>query len=148
MGYLSMEILMAVWRYKIDQDVEIETLHLKGTYFENKWIKIHDGKMTIRSQYAWDGCSPAYCIRLGTSLPNGLWIGIWDGPKAQDGLPVTWLASLFHDALCQFRKDIRGLTKKKTVLIFEELLIERKAPWYITYLYPKAIDLFGPQEWY
>ena len=139
---------MGVWRYKIEQDVEIEITDLKNIYFENKWIKISNSKIIIRAQYAWDGCSPAYCIRLGTSLPNGLWLGVWDGPKAQDGLPVTWLASLVHDALCQFRKDICGLSKKKTVLIFKKLLIERKAPGYITFLYPTAIDLFGPQEWY
>ena len=51
------------------------------------WMEIHHYSITVCANYAWNGCSPK------------IWCGVWLGtPDFQD----TIIASLFHDAFCQF----------------------------------------------
>lgn len=137
-----------VWRYvQKDSQIFYQHQHFAGIHFENDWIRISDGFMSIKNAYAWDGCSPSIKIKMRAFLPKGLWLGVWDGPRGDDCRPVGWRASLFHDALCQFRKDIKGLTKEKTVEIFKQMLIEDAAPKWMSFLYPAAVSMFGPQDW-
>ena len=131
---------MSNWRYKLTKPFEKSTPHLIGVDFSNEWITIRHGRITIKAGYAWDGCSPTW--NLGP-----LWFGPWDGPLTSEGKPVTFYATLVHDALCQFRPDIPNLSKKQTVDLFRSMLIESGAPTWMIRLYPWAIDHFGPQNW-
>ena len=128
------------WRYKLATPFEKSTPHLIGVDFSNEWITIRHGRITIQAGYAWDGCSPTW--NLGP-----LWFGPWDGPLTSEGKPVTFYATLVHDALCQFRPDIPNLSKKQTVDLFRSLLVESGAPTWMIRTYPWAIDRFGPQNW-
>ena len=134
------------WRFKLDTDFEYQSELLNGIEFENKFIKISNGIILIRKEYAWDGCSPAYKLNLGSLLPQGLWFGTWDGPCNTNGLPVSWRASIVHDAICQFRADIL-ISKKTSVNIFKELLIKDLAPKWMYTIYPLFVSMFGPQKW-
>lgn len=131
---------MTTWRYKLAAPFEKSTPHLIGVDFSNEWITIRHGRITIKAGYAWDGCSPSWNI-------GPLWFGPWDGPLTSSGVPVTFYATLVHDALCQFRPDIKGLSKSATVKLFEDMLVQTKAPKWMIWLYPNAVDIFGPQNW-
>lgn len=130
------------WRYRLDRPACGEFRSLAGLDFANAWLSIHDGWMRVSEGYAWDGCSPS--LRIPGA---GLWVGTPDGPLGSDGRPVAWRASLFHDALCQFRADINGLTKETTVRLFAKMLREDGAPDWMSKLYPAAVHRLGPQEW-
>lgn len=129
------------WRYRTDKLTHVCAPELVGVVFANEWITIEFGAIRIEKGYAWDGCSPSY------RLPGDVWIGVWDGPVSADGWPVSWLASLVHDALCQYRELIPGLKKHATVALFRRLLAEAGAPGWMVLAYPAAVDLFGPQHW-
>ena len=134
------------WRFKLDADFQYSTQLLSGVEFKNLWVEIKDGLITIKKNYAWDGCSPAYKLHLGKFLPQGLWFGTWDGPLNTNCLPVTHRAALVHDVLCQFRLEI-DITKETSVGIFKELLILDNTPNWICRIYPTVVSLFGPQNW-
>lgn len=138
---------MGIWRYRLEHDIVFESSHLRGVYLRNEWVTIENCVMTIKAGYAWDGCTPSYFILKGSILPKGLWFGVWDGPRGNNGRPVTWRASLFHDALCQFIEDIVGLNKEKTLLIFETIMVEDMTPLWMVSLYVSAVRKFGPQDW-
>ena len=132
---------MSTWRYKLDEPFKIVASELEGVRFSNEWLLIQDSALRVEEGYAWDGCTPSW------RLPGGWWVGVPDGPCRENGRPVTWAATLIHDALCQFRPEIQGLTKKATVDLFKRMLIEAKAPKIIYELYPWAVNIFGPQRW-
>lgn len=132
---------MTAWRYKLDTQFELLAPGLLGIDYQNEWITIRHASIRIAAGYAWDGCSPAW------RLPGGIWLGVPDGPLGTDGRPVSWQATLVHDALCQFRPDIAGLSKAATVLLFRRLLAEANAPAWMVWLYPAAVSLLGPKDW-
>lgn len=132
----------STWRYKTEEDIVSFAEELKGVFFSDKWLSIDDGRIHIPQQYAWDGCSPSW------QMPFGIWIGTWDGPLGIDARPVSWRASLFHDALCQFRPKIYNLKKQNTIDLFSRLLRESNAPAWMCKLYPEAVRRFGPQDWH
>lgn len=134
------------WRFKLDADFQYSTQLLSGVEFKNPWVEIKDGLITIKKNYAWDGCSPAYKLHLGKFLPQGLWFGTWDGPLTTSAKAVTHRAALVHDALCQFRASI-DITKAASVNVFKELLIKDGAPYWMVGIYPAVVSLFGPQDW-
>ena len=129
------------WRYVLRERFELFAPELVSITFANRWLEIRHCRLTILPGYAWDGCSP--CVRL----PGGIWIGTPDGPLTPDGRPVSWRASLVHDALCQFRSEIPGLTKDITVRFFARMLHEDGAPGLMCAVYPAAVRNFGPQDW-
>lgn len=129
------------WRYRLQSRYERLAPELMGVEFSNRWLEIRHCRLAIAEGYAWDGCSPAF------KLSGGFWAGPWDGPLMADGRPATWRASLVHDALCQYRAEIQGLTKAATVRLFAKMLREGEAPDWICSLYPAAVDRFGPQVW-
>lgn len=129
------------WRYRLDQPFVLTSPWLAGVHYAGEWARIESQTIEIATAYAWDGCSPAY------RLPGGIWIGTWDGPPRPDGRPVTWRASLVHDVLCQFRREIQGLSKEQTVRLFDSMLREDGAPAWMNELYPAAVSRFGPQQW-
>ena len=75
-----------------------------------------------------------------------IWLGVPDGPLGFDGRPAAWRASLFHDALCQFRGEIPGLTAAAATSVFSSLLAADGAPLWMQRLYPAAVLRFGPQD--
>lgn len=128
------------WRYRLRERFELFAPELVSIAHAGRWLEIRHCRLSIAAGYAWDGCSPAL------RLPGGLWLGPWDGPLGTDGRPATWRASLVHDALCQFRTDIAGLSKAATVRLFRRLLQEDGAPAWMCRLYPAAVAGFGPQD--
>lgn len=120
---------------------------LMAVFYVGPWLEIRHCRLSIRSGYAWDGCSPSLKLPGGIVLPGGIWLGPWDGPLGPDGRPVSWRASLVHDALCQFRGDIQGMTRDATVQLFRRQLAEDGAPGWMCNLYPAAVQHFGPQAW-
>ena len=135
------------WRYCLRQRFECFAPELLAVAYAGPWLDIGHGRLAIPAGYAWDGCSPAARLPAGPLLPGGLWLGTWDGPLGPDGRPVTWRASLVHDALCQFRPDIPGLTKEATVRLFARMLRDAGAPGWMHRLYPAAVHRLGPQDW-
>ena len=129
------------WRYRTDRPVSETFEALSGLDFSNAWLSIHDGWMRVSEGYAWDGCSPVWTVR-GTPI----WLGVPDGPLGFDGRPAAWRASLFHDALCQFRGAVPGLTVAAATSVFSSLLAADGAPMWMQRLYPAAVLRFGPQD--
>lgn len=76
------------------------------------------GRVTVMRGYAWNGCSPKYClfdILLGP--PEGV-------VDSRTGRPKTFHASLVHDALYQFVPDGLPLTRRQADRCFLWLLEE------------------------
>lgn len=128
------------WRYQIDYLFDYRSELLLGVTFENNWVTIGDGVITIKQGYAWDGCSPAWY------LPVVGWMGAPDGPVDSEGRPQSYYATLVHDALCQFRTELL-IPKKVTVDLFKELLLRGGFPQWRANLYSKVVNLLGPQNW-
>jgi len=130
-----------VWRYRLEQPATASCTCLTGICFGNDWLSIYRGKVRISEGYAWDGCSPAFPVPH-----TRLWLGPPDGPLCADGRPAAWQASLFHDALCQFRHEIPGLTVAAATAVFAETLAKADAPAWMQRLYPRVVLWFGPQD--
>ncbi|EEG08942.1 hypothetical protein [Pseudogulbenkiania ferrooxidans] len=127
------------WRYRLDHPYLHTSPHLVGVEYRNDWIDIRPhGTILIQPGYAWDGCSPAW------RLPGGLWLGTPDGPLGVDGRPLSYHASLVHDALCQWKREI-PIRQRATVRVFAELLQLAGAPPWRVWLYASAVARLGPQ---
>lgn len=113
---------------------------LNSLEFENEWLSIKNNRVTINRNYSWDGCSPSYGLFNGS-----IWIGTPDGPLLEDGLPLTFYASMVHDAMCQFHKDV-PLTRQQVSLLFWEMLIVRGMAKWCARLYYWAVYHFGPKK--
>ena len=128
-----------VYQFVHTEEVWIETT-LKGREFENKFLRIStDGTITVKGKphggYAWDGCSPKkdfLHIRWGT--PDGAY-------HYALGKPYTYYASLFHDAIYQYKNEGVPITRKESDLLFQELL--RQVDFYWGWLYVFAVRAFG-----
>jgi hypothetical protein len=143
---MTTEDLPTTWRYKLQQEYRCYSKAFEHVSFTREWFAIQNGLLIIPKGYAWDGCSPSY--KLPSSIfKNGYWFGTPEGPLGIDGHPVSYVASLVHDALCQYRPSLTGVTKKMSVDIFKEKLIEHEAPDYVINLYPRIVSMFGPQGW-
>jgi len=94
------------WLYVLDQHFTWESsLEIKeDVAFKDKTGVVRlvlekGGRITVMRGYAWNGCSPKYClfdILLGT--PEGV-------VDSRTRRPKTFYASLVHDALYQFVPD-------------------------------------------
>jgi len=138
---------MSKWRYKLAEDFELTSPYLIGVTFDSHWVIIRNARIFIRKGYAWDGCTPSYRIPMGEVLPKGLWLGIWDGPSNTQGMPSTMKATLVHDALCQYRNEIQGMTKENSIALFKQLMHEYESPSWLANLYALGLNLFGPKKW-
>lgn len=144
---MTFPILTSTWRYKLDQDYVNTFSQLEGIYYKAQYLDINNGVITIPSGYAWDGCTPTYKVNLPAIFPTNLYLGPWDGPKGEDGLPTMFYPSLVHDALCQYRKSILLLKKENTVELFRHMSKVAKSPRSMTATYCFFINQFGPQDW-
>ncbi len=94
-----------------------------------------DGRITVTSGYAWNGCSPKFCafdILFGT--PEGV-------VDSRTGKPKTYHASLIHDALYQFVPDGLPLKRSDADRCFLRLMEE--TGFMPRHLYYAAVRLFG-----
>lgn len=141
-----MKLVKRSWKYKLDEPFSIYNktfIKSKGKKFRSKKGVILcsidvDGEMTIFPGYAWDGCTPNFSI-LGL-----FFIGTPDGHTYYaTGKPITYYASLVHDALYQFRPV--GTTRKDADDLFYEIL--KKSQFQLAYVYYKAVRIFGRFFW-
>lgn len=127
-----------VYKYVIHEDVIFQTDIRPSEIYENKWIRMDlNGEFTVKGGqcggYSWDGCSPKFnffdlCL-LGT--PDGR-------IRVQTGKPVTFYASMAHDALLQFQPFL-NITRKQADKVFLDYLGDFKA----RAIYYYAVRLFG-----
>ena len=95
-----------------------------------------DGTIIVKKGYAWDGCSPKL------SILDLFWIGTPDG-ALKEGKPITYYASLIHDALGQFSDCLEmPFNRQQRDLIFQEMLEQKD--FRLSWLYYRAVVFFGP----
>ena len=140
---------MGNWKYRLKADFvhesgitpdfcagQVPDLHFADDWGKY-WLSIHvSGRITVRRDYEWDGCSPK--IRLFGKL-----LGTPDGEiDPRTGYPLTYHASLIHDALYQFLDHPRmPYTKAQADLIFYRML--QQAGFRYAGLYYAAVKYFG-----
>jgi hypothetical protein len=128
------------WRYALARDVALNVPALAGVTWQQAdgLAHIEHGQIHIRAGYAWDGCSP----KVARPFLDMLHLGIPDGPWHLGTTP-TYHASLVHDVLCQWRREI-PVTRRQSIQAFDDLL--RLAGWRYRWLYVTAVRLFGPRQ--
>ena len=99
--------------------------------FKNKWLSIKKGEITVKKNYAWNGCSPKI------SIADLITLGTPDGSLVE-GYPITYHASLVHDALCQF--DV-PLSQEAITKIFDVMLAEKDFFWRKIYVWAVRCNL-------
>ncbi|MEH0153879.1 hypothetical protein V6R21_07005 [Limibacter armeniacum] len=126
-----------VYKFVVTEDVWIQT-SLKDISFENDWISFENGiirlKGTNKQGYAWDGCSP-----------KKIWLDlVWGTPDGRlderTELPLTYYASLFHDAIYQFKDEI-VISRKEADLLFRQMMKETGFVWSGMYYF--FVRMFG-----
>ena len=120
-----MEMIKKVYRYKLDESLNTSYPDINFK-FKNEWTEIENGVLTVKSKYAWDGCTPARSI-LGlfiVSTPNG-------HIYYKTGKPFTYYSSLFHDVLYQFNIGDRKIADKIFLDLLPKEFILRKFYYYI-----------------
>ena len=84
--------------------------------------------------YAWDGCTPKFqFLDFVMGTPDGR----FDLDTCE---PITYYASMFHDALYQFKDEV-PISRKTSDLIFFKLLNEADFTW--SQVYYGAVRTFG-----
>ena len=111
----------AKYKFTTARDIPVTQRYYTGRQFRSQWLEIQsDGTIIIfknKHGYSWDGCSPKVVVLdllLGT--PDG---AILENTK----LPVTWFASLVHDAIYQY-KDRVPFTRAEADRLFYFMLKE------------------------
>lgn len=129
-----------VYKFVHRKDEYIQTT-IKGVHFkeENGWLEIDtSGRIFINAScfdgYAWDGCTPKFVLL-------DLIFGTPDG-KLDYGTekPITYFASMTHDLLYQFKRDL-PLSRKDCDTLF--YLILKDAGFTFGLVYYIFVRLFG-----
>lgn len=134
------------WLYKLERNLTWESGHPvpEDLVFRDKsgvvrLIIEQGGRITVTRDYAWNGCSPKFCvfdILLGP--PEGV-------VHVRTEKPKTYYASLVHDAFYQFLPDGLPLKRHHADRFFLLLLAEAEfAP---RWLYWGAARLIGGLVW-
>ncbi len=134
------------WLYKLERNFTWDSKHAipEDLIFLDKTgvvrlIIEQGGRITVTRGYAWNGCSPKFCvfdILLGP--PEGV-------VHVRTEKPKTYYASLVHDALYQFLPDHLPLKRRHADRFFLLLLAESEfAP---RWLYWTAVRLIGGLVW-
>ncbi len=134
------------WLYRLERNFTWDSKHSisEDLIFRDKTGAVRlivekDGQVTITGGYAWNGCSPKFCvfdIVLGT--PEGV-------VHASTGRPKTYYASLVHDAFYQFLPEGLPLGRRHADLFFLRLLAESEfAP---RWVYWGVVRIIGGLVW-
>lgn len=130
------------WRYRLEKDYSWQS----GYQLDQDWafedrrgtvrlILRADGTITVTAGYAWDGCTPKFCVLdLSVGVPDG-------AVHADTGQPKTYYASLIHDALYQFLPDGLPLNRSQADRCFLRLMTRDEFA--LRYLYYAAVRVFG-----
>jgi hypothetical protein len=130
--------LKKVYKFIQKEDVYIQT-NILDRAFEEEFLRIEDnGKITIKANpqrgYAWDGCSPK---------KNFIDI-IWGTPDGRFDLitekQITYFASMIHDALYQYSRQI-SLSRKEVDTLFKLNL--QKSDFILANIYFLFVRTFG-----
>jgi len=128
-------IKMHPWLYRLDADFRLDLDHLisESIVFDSEWLTIKNGFAIVKAGYAWDGCSYKF------SILDLFVVGVPDG-RLRHGKPMAYYASLIHDALTQYRREI-PITRTQATGIFNAVLKESGFFW--RPLYVLMVKLFG-----
>ncbi|MCK9423698.1 MAG: DUF1353 domain-containing protein [Bacteroidales bacterium] len=134
----SATIKNKVYKFVHKEDVSVIT-NLYGRPFDSTWLNIDPyGKILVKGSngngYAWDGCSPKWNI---LDITWGTPDGRLDFETEE---PMTYYASMIHDALYQYKGDA-GISRKEADIIFR--LILKEAGFRLWWIYGVAVRLGG-----
>ncbi|WP_422005275.1 hypothetical protein [Roseivirga pacifica] len=129
-----------LWKFVHLEDYEYQSPRVKGVEFNSKWLEINDGVITVKGSkggFAWDGCTPKKNWKhLTIGTPDGMLHTFGNN----DHKPITYYASMIHDAIYQYKACV-PLSRKVTDLIFLDMLKERKFYW--TKVYYRTVRALG-----
>jgi hypothetical protein len=134
----STSIRNKVYKFIHKEDEWIKT-NITGRNFSNDRLLVEaSGKVTVfcsfEKGYAWDGCSPKFnFLHLTWGTPDGKL-------DYSTEKPMTYFASMFHDALYQYKAEV-CISRKEADIIFKLLLIKAGFMWWP--LYYVAVRIFG-----
>lgn len=129
-----------VIKYKYQSD-KPQSYLIEGEYwpsFKSPYLQIRPHKkgtyVLVTQGYAWDGCSPKFRVfDLEIGTPEG--VTNWSTKK-----PITYRASLVHDALYQYKYD-HQISRKQADQLFLQVLQKENFFWAKAYYY--AVRAFG-----
>jgi len=120
--------------YRTEEDFYLAT-YTEGFTKRNKFVRLNkQGFLTIKKGYCWNGCSPKWSL-------FSMIFGTPEGVIGEDGRPITWIASLIHDALYQLKV---GKRKDADLIFLRTLQVESFKPARLYYL---AVRIFGGKSW-
>ena len=130
------------WLYKLEESYSWDSGHRleEDLVFRDKMGAVRlvverEGRITVTRGYAWDGCTPKFCV-------FDILIGIPDGVvHARTGRPKAYYASLIHDALYQYLPD--GLPLKRYHVDDFFLRLLKESDFGPRWIYWLAVRLFG-----
>ena len=126
--------------YILDKDYEYKSSILNVAY-KNDWISIDpEGHIHVKKGYAWNGCSPKInFLDMIIGTPEG-------AINPATGKPKTYYASMIHDALYQFSKDLKDkISRRQADNVFREML--RAEEFLPADIYYAAVRMFAGQFW-
>jgi hypothetical protein len=130
------------WLYRLDSNYEWQCPRLFDAdyvfYDRDGSVRLilqRDGRITVTRGYAWNGCSPKFCLfDIVLGPPEG-------AVHAESEKPKTYYASLLHDALYQFLAD--GLPLSRTEADRYFLILLRRWNFRPAWIYWFAVRVFG-----
>jgi len=130
------------WVFRLERSYSWESHHAVPEdmlFFDRagklRLIVERTGRITVTRGYAWNGCSPKFCILdIVFGTPDGV-------VHARTGKPKAYYASLVHDALYQFLPHGAPLERHVADSIFLRLLAE--SDFRPRYVYWAAVWLLG-----
>ena len=123
-----------VYKFTLEEEFTFKTPLLNGYHFNSEWVCIDDGWMIIRQGYSWDGCSPKFeFLDMFPGTPDGK-----TDPKTNK--PITYYASGIHDALYQYKRELK-VPRHIADLIFFVMLVE--VGFSMSLVYYLAVRAFG-----
>lgn len=130
------------WLYVLERNFSwesgltlVEDFAFKDKHGTVRLVLEKGGRITVTRGYAWNGCSPKFClfdVVFGT--PEGV-------VDSRTGKPKTYYAPLVHDALYQFIPDGVALTRAECDRCFLKLMQE--TGFLMRYVYSLFVRLFG-----
>lgn len=137
-----MSTLVVKWIYVLEQDYTWKSgrIFKEDLAFEDKSgvrrLELRkNGDVTVLKGYAWDGCTPKFCV-------IDLIFGIPDGAIHQHTKkPKAYFASMVHDAFYQFMDNGLPLNRKEADTCFLRLM--KESNFALSGVYYAAVRVFG-----